>query len=536
MQSIGKKIITSLVISGLFLLNTTTFAHDLPKKSLNLQLPATEFQLPKPQYYQPVPQDNQKIWINRLPDLHQGEGLVNYQQNLQIGEWALRQINATAPLIHDAWLQQSMEQLLWQMNALVRQEAPLALVIINDRQINAFAVPSGLIGLNIGLLDKARNIDEMASVLAHEIAHVSQRHFQHRDDEKNKQMLLQMIGMLAGVAVASADGDAGAVAMIGTQTMTANQTASFSRSQEQEADRVGMQIMAQAGYDVHAMPSFFALLNQQNPIKNNAFIPSFVLSHPLTAERLSEAKARALTYPNIQQQSPIRQSRQQLFDQMQWRGRYLAKLVNKNELLQASKTNEGAKLALIMQLIDEKNYQQAKQHLQHFKAQIDNLSNPLAVIVSAQLSERQGNYQQAIQQLTNLSNLLPERRDIQLYLVDSYLTIPNNQTENAEKALTILQPLANQYPRDITIWQRLQQTNQRLAKYSTGDKKLLHQIHLLKCRANVEFWQNQLGKAMTSLDQAKKIAEQLPKNATILQEIQQQMTAINNAHQFKLSN
>lgn len=536
MQSINRKIITNMIISGLFLLNTTIFAHDLPKKPLNLQLPTTEFQLPKQTHYQPLLQDNQKIWTNRLPDLHQGEGLVNYQQNLQIGEWALRQINATAPLIHDAWLQQSMEQLLWQMNALVRPEAPLALVIINDRQINAFAVPSGLIGVNIGLLDKARNIDEMASVLAHEIAHISQRHFQHRDDEKNKQMLLQMLGMLAGVAVASADGDAGTVAMLGTQAISANQTASFSRNQEREADRVGMQIMAQAGYDVHAMPSFFELMNQQNPIKNNTFIPSFVLSHPLTAERLSEAKARASTYPPISQQLlQNRQYRQQLFDQLQWRSRYLSKIINKNDLIQASKTSEGAKLALIMQLIDERNYAQAQQHLQHFQTQIHNVSNPLAVIVSAKLAEKQGHYQQAIQQLTSLVELFPERRDSKLYLVDSYLAIPNQQAENAQKAVQILQPLSYQYPKDIGIWQRLQQANQRLAKTATGEMQKRYQIQVLTNRANVEFWQNQLENAMTSLDQAKKIAEQLPKNTAILANIQQQMEQVKMAHQFKLS-
>lgn len=80
----------------------------------------------------------------------------------------------------------------------------MALVLIDDRQINAFAVPAGVIGINVGLLDKSKNLDEVASVISHEIAHVSQRHYQHRNDEKTKHLLLQLGGMLAGVAAASA--------------------------------------------------------------------------------------------------------------------------------------------------------------------------------------------------------------------------------------------------------------------------------------------------------------------------------------------
>lgn len=488
---------------------------------------------------------NNTNFAMQLPNMQNSDGLIDKQQSQQVGEWALRQINGSAPLLKDPWLQYNLEQIVWQINAVARADAPMALVVINDPQINAFAVPAGLIGLNVGLIHKSNTIDEMVSVIAHEIAHVSQRHYQHRNDEKTKQLLMQLGGMAAGIVAAKAgDGNAGAAVMMGSQAMAANTAAQFSRDQEREADRLGMQIMAQAGYDVNAMPSFFATLDQQHPVKQNAFIPSFIMSHPLTAERLSEARARASAY-NQAQTSATRQNnvlnntqiqyRNQLFDQLQWRARYLAHLTNKTELTQLAKTSDGAKLALAMQLIDERQFAEAKRTLQPFDDSIKQLSNPLAVIVSATLDERQGQPTLAIDKLTRLSAVLPERPDIVLYLADVYLnnTNANNATESAKTVLQRLQLLAKQYPKDIGIWQRLQQASQLLAKNSTGNDKIIQQINVLRYRANAEFWQNHLTEAVTSLNQAKLLTKQLPSNQALLSLINTQLAQVQQANQFK---
>lgn len=156
-----------------------------------------------------IANSNASVWPTTAANTVDNDGLIESQQSQLLGEWALRQINEEAPRITDAWLQQTLEQIVWQINAVARADAPMALVLIDDRQINAFAVPAGVIGINVGLLDKSKNLDEVASVISHEIAHVSQRHYQHRNDEKTKHLLLQLGGMLAGVAAASAGaGDA----------------------------------------------------------------------------------------------------------------------------------------------------------------------------------------------------------------------------------------------------------------------------------------------------------------------------------------
>ena len=479
---------------------------------------------------------------SQLAAMDNGQALIDTEQNRQVGEWALRQINGNAALIKDPWLQQSLEQIVWQINAVAGLNAPMGLVIINDKQINAFAVPSGLIGINVGLLDKAKSLDEIVSVVAHEIAHVSQRHYQHRNDEKTKQLLMQAGGLLAGVAASKVgDGDAAAAVMLGSQAMSANAAASYSRGQEREADRIGMQIMNQAGYDVNAMPSFFATLDQQNPVKSNTLIPSFILSHPLTADRISEARARVATYKRDSQANmasnryqSIQQQRAQLFEQIQWRARYYGYLVNKADLEQGAKTSKGAKLALINYYLDNGQPKAAQSLMQDFDKDINTLANPLAVVTFSQLAAQQGNVDVAIAKLQQLASVYPERTDVPRYLSDIYLKY-RPTAESGQKVLALLQPLSKQNPRDVMLWDRLQQASQLLAKHRSGDEQLIHRINTLRYRAYGELWRNELKDAVTSLTQAKSLAKQLPSNQSLLALLNQQINQVQDANQFKPS-
>ena len=478
----------------------------------------------------------------QLAAMDNGQALIDTEQNRQVGEWALRQINGNAALIKDPWLQQSLEQIVWQINAVAGLNAPMGIVIINDKQINAFAVPSGLIGINVGLLDKAKSLDEIVSVVAHEIAHVSQRHYQHRNDEKTKQLLMQAGGLLAGVAASKVgDGDAAAAVMLGSQAMSANAAASYSRGQEREADRIGMQIMNQAGYDVNAMPSFFATLDQQDPVKSNTLIPSFILSHPLTADRISEARARVATYKRDSQANmasnryqSIQQQRAQLFEQIQWRARYYGYLVNKADLEQGAKTSKGAKLALINYYLDNGQPKAAQSLMQDFDEDINTLANPLAVVTFSQLAAQQGNVDVAIAKLQQLASVYPERTDVPRYLSDIYLKY-RPTAESGQQVLALLQPLSKQNPRDVMLWDRLQQASQLLAKHRSGDEQLIHRINTLRYRAYGELWRNELKDAVTSLTQAKLLAKQLPSNQSLLALLNQQINQVQDANQFKPS-
>ena len=151
-----------------------------------------------------------------LPNL-QGQALSfsDQYQNKLLGEWALQNINGRTKMEHDPWIQETVKAMTWRLNAEARQQAPLALVIIDNPNINAFAAPGGVIGINTGTILAANSMDELASVVGHEVAHISQRHYESGVDERKKALLMQIGGMLAAIAASAIDGDAGAAVMMG---------------------------------------------------------------------------------------------------------------------------------------------------------------------------------------------------------------------------------------------------------------------------------------------------------------------------------
>jgi predicted Zn-dependent protease len=169
--------------------------------------------------------------------------------------------------------------------------------VVNDRSINAFAMPGGYIGVNKGLLLSAQSEGELASVLGHEMAHITQRHMA-RTQASGSSRQLTILATVAAAALASMSHNPDAV--VGTLSagvgLTAANQLAFSRDNEREADRVGMQYLAAAGFDVRNMPAFFQRLQQSEHL-NGADTYAFLRTHPVTIERISEAQNRAASAP-----------------------------------------------------------------------------------------------------------------------------------------------------------------------------------------------------------------------------------------------
>ena len=173
------------------------------------------------------------------------------------------------------------------------------LFAIDDGQINAFAMPGGYIGVHTGLLLAAQTESELASVIGHEMAHVSQRHIARQLEQQGMNQLLAIGGILAAVLMASAGGGADAAlaaAQVGPGMAMQKQLA-YSRDFEREADRVGMQTLTRAGFDPRAMAAFFDRMQKVNRASNNNAL-AFLRTHPVTSERMSEAQGRALSLPS----------------------------------------------------------------------------------------------------------------------------------------------------------------------------------------------------------------------------------------------
>ena len=474
-----------------------------------------------------------------LPNLRgQGLSFAEQYQNKLLGEWSLRNINGRTKMEHDPWIHETVKDITWRLNAQARQQAPLGLVIIDNPSINAFAAPGGVIGLNTGTILAASSMDELASVIAHEVAHISQNHYESGADERKKALLMQIGGMLAAIAASAVDGDAAAAVMMGSQTATMNSSMAFSRNNEREADRVGMQIMNQAGYDPRAMPRFFATMNQQSQLNQtaNQFLPSFVRSHPLSNERLSESQSRAQRYTSLSLNQ--QQRHQALFDLLYWRVQSTGKHVSETVLTTAAKNSVGAKLALMYWYGEQQRFKEANElytELSALPAPQRQVLEPLLSITQSQILTEQNQWQQAAELLESQQRLYPERRDLRLYLAEA-LTNSNQPT----KAQALLKPLTEQQPSDRYAWQSLQLANEKIAK--TTDLAPLAKIatiNALRYRSHDQLWSGRYDRALTSLTQAKQLTEQMQKTAQassarpLLANINAEIKAVKTAKDFK---
>lgn len=474
-----------------------------------------------------------------LPNLRgQGLSFAEQYENKLLGEWSLRNINSRAKMEHDPWIYETIKEMTWRLNAQARQQAPLGLVIIDNPSINAFAAPGGVIGLNTGTILAASSMDELASVVAHEVAHISQHHYESGADERKKALLMQIGGMLAAIAASAVDGDAAAAVMMGSQTATMNSSMAFSRSNERDADRVGMQIMNQAGYDPRAMPRFFATMNQKSQLNQtaNQFLPSFVRSHPLSNERLSESQSRAQRYDAL----PLskQQRHQALFDLLYWRTQSTGEYVSETALTTAAKNSVGAKLALMYWYGEQQRFGEANEiytELSALPAAQRQLLEPLLSITQSQILTEQNKWQQAAELLESQQRLYPERRDLRLYLAEA-LTNSNQPA----KAQALLKPLTEQQPSDRYAWQSLQLANEKIAKTTESPQLAkIATINALRYRSHDQLWSGRYERALTSLTQAKQLTEQMQKTAQasrarpLLASINAEIKAVKTAKDFK---
>ena len=200
---------------------------------------------------------------NALPSLGDRiSGTVSLEQEFAIGQQFLASVRRGAPTISDPLLNNYLENVTYKLASRSQlQDHRLSFVIIDSEELNAFAAPGGIIGVNTGLFLNAHTEAEFASVMAHEISHVSQRHFARGIDEAQAGRVPQMASLLASVIVmATSDAGHGAAALAAAQGRSLENQLRFSRSNEAEADRIGQDTMFNAGFDPEGMSSLFERL------------------------------------------------------------------------------------------------------------------------------------------------------------------------------------------------------------------------------------------------------------------------------------
>ena len=163
--------------------------------------------------------------------------------------------------------------------------------LVRERSINAFALPGGYIGVHLGLLSMTGSPDELASVMAHELSHVTQRHIARMMSEQSRQSWVSLVSMILGAMAASRNPQAAQALIVGGQAAAIQGQLNFSRDMEREADRVGFGVLTESGFSPAGMAQMFEHLQQASRLTDDNSFP-YLRTHPLTSERIGEARSR----------------------------------------------------------------------------------------------------------------------------------------------------------------------------------------------------------------------------------------------------
>jgi predicted Zn-dependent protease len=218
-------------------------------------------------------------------------GAVSQTEEEILGRQFLRDLKKETKILYDPIVQEWTELFIYKIgeSSKVNKKA-FELLIIEDNNLNAFAAPGGIIGVNAGLYKYSDNEAQFASVIAHELAHLSQRHFARQVLENSDRSNANMATLLASIVVAVATRSPAAV--IGGQGIIATQSLRYSRLYETEADREGFVTLDKAGYRTQEMSEMFRNMQEVRRLSGDN-VPEFLLTHPITTRRITESRERA---------------------------------------------------------------------------------------------------------------------------------------------------------------------------------------------------------------------------------------------------
>jgi predicted Zn-dependent protease len=232
-----------------------------------------------------------------LPDIGSpANSMLTLEDEYQIGRMIVRGLRDQDQIQEDPEVTEYVRSLGYRLSSQAHDGAQkFNFFVVKDNTINAFALPGGFIGVNTGLVLQTKNESELAGVLGHEIAHVTQRHIARSLAAQSRSSLVSTAAMLAAILVGAAAGGGGDAAMAGVaaaQSLAIQQQISFTRENETEADRIGLGIVARAGYDPEGMPAFFETMSRLAG-SSEVNIPEMLRTHPVTSTRIAETKERA---------------------------------------------------------------------------------------------------------------------------------------------------------------------------------------------------------------------------------------------------
>ncbi|MFZ2540413.1 MAG: M48 family metalloprotease, partial [Gallionella sp.] len=233
-----------------------------------------------------------------LPDLGDiSQTVLTPLQERQIGQQSMLQILASQQFLDDAEINDYLNQLGYKLvENSTEPTLGFEFFAINDYSINAFAMPGGYIGVNSGLLLTTQSESELASVLSHEIAHVTQHHLARMIAGQQGDSLATMAALAIAILAARTNPQATEAVIVGVQARAIQKQLNFTRAHEQEADRIGLEILQKSNFNSHAMPEFLGRLQRGTRLlESNA--PTYLRTHPITSDRVADIENRVHNQP-----------------------------------------------------------------------------------------------------------------------------------------------------------------------------------------------------------------------------------------------
>ncbi|WP_017445307.1 M48 family metalloprotease [Gayadomonas joobiniege] len=402
---------------------------------------------------------------HRLPDLGTvAAGSLTIEKEKAIGRVIRRQLRATSPVISDPLLDNYINEL---GNRLVSKAPdvryPFDFYLIRNPSINAFATFGGVVALHTQTLLSAETESELASVIGHEIAHVTQRHIARTIEENQRNAPLNIATLLGAILIAMADPSAGAAAITTAQASSQQMALNYNRQNEKEADRIGLRIMLDAGFDPRGARDFFVRLAEQS--RYSTKLPAMLYSHPLPESRVSDIRARIDGMParNLSPSKNFRLAQTRVAVMytrtpdyhIQY---YSARLQQNNQ-----QDNPYYQYALALAYMQDEKYEQASPLIETLLArESDNL---FYLDLYTDISIGLKNFSSVFDRLQNNLALRPNHPVLLLNYANALI-----KANKADKAVELLKDFIILHPEHYLAWQLMSDAYKQL-----GDRAMYHQ-------------------------------------------------------------
>ncbi|WP_448568547.1 beta-barrel assembly-enhancing protease [Thalassotalea ganghwensis] len=401
---------------------------------------------------------------NKLPQIGtSGFSVLSVDKEKQIGDAMMQQLRARGGIIHDPILSEYINHL---GNKLVKNAHDVNygfnFFIVNNKELNAFAFFGGYIGIHSGLITTADTESELASVIAHEISHVTQRHLARRIEAQSRNQPLTMAGIVSGVLLAMINPTVGMAALSTSMAASQQMGINYTRGNEREADRVGMTLLANSGFDPYGAPNFFSKMLEKYRYTSKP--PAMLLTHPLPEARVSDVRTRAQNYaPKIVPPSlSFELAKARITARYENDPQYNIQQFKQLSLSKQTAFSEAAQYGLALSYLEDKQYDNAEKILTSLLYRDGNNLFYIDALSDVYIGQQQ--FDKAVKMLKDVNLLMPNNQVAALNYANVLL-----ESDNLEQAATLLQDFLLVNPENYLAYDLLSTVYKKLNK-----KALMH--------------------------------------------------------------